>query len=255
MARAPLDFDGAASQTSAGNRTVDVRLSRQRASATVARVPALRVLIAEDQLLLREGLSRLLIEHGFDVVGQAHDAPELLRKAASLAPDVAIVDVQMPPDLTDDGIRAAVEIRRDHPEIAILMLSQFREEAYALDLIGDDAAGVGYLLKDRVADLDVFLDAIRRVAAGGSALDPEIVALMFGRRRADDPLEALTAREHQVLAMMAEGKSNFGIAETLGVSVAAVEKHVSRIFVKLGLDVERSDHRRVLAVLTLLRVT
>jgi DNA-binding NarL/FixJ family response regulator len=216
-------------------------------------MPPLRVVIAEDQLLLREGLSRLLAESEFEVVGQAADAPELLRKVAAHHPDVAIVDVQMPPHNADDGLRAAIEIRRDHPEVGVLMLSQFRDEAYAMDLIGDDARGVGYLLKDRIADLASFADAVRRVAAGGSALDPEIVALMVGRRRKDDPLEALTPRERQVLALMAEGKSNLGIAEALGVTLAAVEKHVGRIFGKLGLHDEPLEHRRVLAVLTLLR--
>ena len=213
----------------------------------------LRVVVAEDQLLLREGLSRLLNDAGFDVVAQAADADDLRRKVAAHRPDVAIVDVQMPPDRTDDGLRAAIEIRRTQPETGILMLSQFLEEAYALDLIGDDARGVGYLLKDRIADVDSFTDAVRRVAEDGSALDPEIVSLMVGRRRKHDPLEALTPREHQVLALMAEGKSNRGIAESLGVTLAAVEKHVGRIFAKLGLGEEPLEHRRVLAVLTLLR--
>jgi DNA-binding NarL/FixJ family response regulator len=212
-----------------------------------------RVVIAEDQLLLREGLTRLLQEDGFDVVGQAGDAPELLRKVGAHRPDVAIVDVQMPPGHGDDGLRAAVEIRRAHPETGVLVLSQFRDEAYAMDLIGDDARGVGYLLKDRIADLPSFTDAVRRVAAGGSALDPEIVALMVGRRRKDDPLAELTPRERDVLALMAEGKSNLGIGQALGVTLAAVEKHVSRIFAKLGLGAEPLEHRRVLAVLTLLR--
>lgn len=212
-----------------------------------------RVVIAEDQVLLREGLVRLLQERGFEVVGQAGDAPDLLRKVAGHMPDVAIVDVQMPPDHTDDGLRAAIEIRRTHPEVGVLMLSQFSDEAYALDLIGEDARGVGYLLKDRIADVSSFADAVMRVAHGGSALDPEIVGLMVGRRRKHDPLEVLTARERQVLTLMAEGKSNLGIAAALGVTVAAVEKHVGRIFAKLGLDDEPSEHRRVLAVLTLLR--
>ena len=213
----------------------------------------LRVLIAEDQLLLREGLARLLGESGFEVVALAADAPELMRKVAAHHPDVAIVDVQMPPGNEDDGLRAAIAIRRAHPEVGVLMLSQFRDEAYAIDLIGDDARGVGYLLKDRIGDLRSFTDAIRRVADGGSALDPEIVALMVGRRRARDPLEELTPRERDVLALMAEGKSNIGIAESLGVTLAAVEKHVGRIFGKLGLSNEPSEHRRVLAVLTLLQ--
>lgn len=213
----------------------------------------MRIVIAEDQLLLREGLSRLLAESGFDVVAQAADAPDLLRKVSAHRPDVAIVDVQMPPNLSDDGLRAAVQIRREHPEVGVMMLSQFSDEAYAMDLIGDDARGVGYLLKDRIGELTSFTDAIRRVAAGGSALDPEIVALMVGRRRKHDPLQALTPRERQVLTLMAEGKSNLGIAEALGVTLAAVEKHVGRIFSKLGLRDEPLEHRRVLAVLTLLR--
>ena len=213
----------------------------------------LRVVIAEDQTLLREGLSRLLAESGFDVVARSADAEDLIRKVNAHHPDVAIVDVQMPPDHTDDGLRAAIRIRREHPEIGILMLSQFRDEAYALELIGEDASGVGYLLKDRIADVGSFADAVTRVAAGGSALDPEIVALMVGRRRKHDPLESLTARERQVLTLMAEGKSNLGIAEALNVTLAAVEKHVGRIFGKLGLGAEPLEHRRVLAVLTLLR--
>jgi DNA-binding NarL/FixJ family response regulator len=218
-------------------------------------VAPLRVVIAEDQVLLREGLARLLADSGFEVVAQAGDAPDLLRKVAAHHPDVAIVDVQMPPDRTDDGLRAALTIRREHPDVGVLVFSQFSDERYAMDLIGEDAAGVGYLLKDRVADIDSFADAVRRVAAGGSALDPEIVALMVGRRRKDDPLAALSPRERDVLALMAEGKSNPGIAEALGVSLAAVEKHVTRIFARLDLGHEPGDHRRVLAVLTLLRAS
>jgi len=213
----------------------------------------LRVVVAEDQLLLREGLTRLLTENGFEVVAQCADAVDLRRKVGAHRPDVAVIDVQMPPDNTDDGLRAAITIRREHPDTGILMLSQFRDEAYAMDLIGNDARGVGYLLKDRVADIGSFTDAVRRVATGGSALDPEIVALMIGRRRKHDPLDALTPRERQVLTLMAEGKSNLGIAETLHVTLAAVEKHVGRIFLKLGLGNEPLAHRRVMAVLTLLR--
>ncbi len=213
----------------------------------------LRVVVAEDQLLLREGLTRLLTENGFEVVAQCADAVDLRRKVGAHRPDVAVIDVRMPPDNTDDGLRAAITIRREHPDTGILMLSQFRDEAYAMDLIGNDARGVGYLLKDRVADIGSFTDAVRRVATGGSALDPEIVALMIGRRRKHDPLDALTPRERQVLTLMAEGKSNLGIAETLHVTLAAVEKHVGRIFLKLGLGNEPLEHRRVLAVLTLLR--
>jgi DNA-binding NarL/FixJ family response regulator len=216
-------------------------------------VAPLRVVIAEDQVLLRAGVARLLTDAGMEVVGEAGDAPDLLRKVAAHRPDVAIVDVQMPPDRTDDGLRAAIAIRRDHPDVGVLVLSQFSDERYALDLIGEDAAGVGYLLKDRVADLDAFTGAVRRVAAGGSALDPEIVGLMVGRRRKDDPLDALTPRERDVLALMAEGKSNAGIAEALDVTLAAVEKHVTRIFAKLALGHAPGEHRRVLAVLTLLK--
>ena len=237
----------------AADATADVRLAIPCGPVALLRVTPLRVVVAEDQLLLREGLSPLLTDAGFDVVAQAGDADDLRRKVAAHRPDVAIVDVQMPPDRTDDGLRAAIEIRRTQPDTGILMLSQFRDEAYALDLIGDNARGVGYLLKDRIADVDSFTDAVRRVAQGGSALDPEIVSLMVGRRRKHDPLEALTAREHQVLVLMAEGKSNRGIAESLDVTLAAVEKHVGRIFAKLGLGEEPLEHRRVLAVLTLLR--
>jgi DNA-binding NarL/FixJ family response regulator len=216
-------------------------------------VAPLRVVIAEDQVLLRAGLARLLADAGIEVAGEAGDAPDLLRKVAAHRPDVAIVDVQMPPDRTDDGLRAAIRIRHEHPDVGVLVLSQFSDERYALDLIGDDATGVGYLLKDRVADLDAFADAVRRVAAGGSALDPEIVALMVGRRRKDDPLAALTPRERDVLALMAQGRSNAGIGAALHVTSAAVEKHVTRIFAKLGLGHEPGEHRRVLAVLTLLK--
>jgi DNA-binding NarL/FixJ family response regulator len=226
---------------------------RSSAQIALGAVTPLRIVIAEDQLLLREGLSRLLTDSGFDVVAQAGDAVDLERKVAAHHPDVAVIDVQMPPDQTDDGLRAAIEIRREHPEIGILMLSQFRDEAYAMDLIAEDARGVGYLLKDRVADVASFTDAVRRVAEGGSALDPEIVALMVGRRRKHDPLAELTPRERQVLTLMAEGKSNLGIAEALGVTLAAVEKHIGRIFAKLGLGAEPLEHRRVLAVLRVLR--
>jgi len=216
---------------------------------------ALRVLIAEDQVLLRSGIARLLGDAGMEVVAEVGDASDVMRRVRALAPDVAIVDVQMPPDHTDDGLRAAIEIRRSAPATKVLVLSQFLEERYALDLIGDDASGVGYLLKDRVTDVDSFLDAIQRVAAGGSALDPAVVARMVGRRRAEDPLDELTPREREVLGLMAEGLSNRGIAESLGVSGAAVEKHATRIFHKLGLGAEPSEHRRVMAVLTLLRAS
>jgi DNA-binding NarL/FixJ family response regulator len=215
----------------------------------------LRVVVAEDQVLLREGIIRLLREHGIDVVGVAGDAVDLVRKTGAHHPDVVITDVQMPPDHTDDGLRAAITIRSTHPRTGVLVLSQFLDERYALDLIGEDEHGVGYLLKDRVGDVASFVGAVRRVAAGGSALDPEVVARMLGRRRIDDPLAALTNREREVLALMAEGKSNAGIAESLQVTVAAVEKHATGIFSKLDIGHAPSEHRRVLAVLKLVRVS
>jgi DNA-binding NarL/FixJ family response regulator len=213
----------------------------------------MRVVIGEDQALLRQGLVRLLEDAGFDVVAEAGDAPDLLRKVGSHKPDVAIVDVQMPPDNADDGLRAALEIRARQPDVGVLVLSQFADERYALDLIGDSAAGVGYLLKDRVADFASFADAVRRVGDGGSALDPTVVSRMVGRRRRNDPLEEFTSREREVLALMAEGRSNRGIAEVLVVTPYAIEKHVTGIFSKLGVGEAPEDHRRVLAVLAFLR--
>ena len=209
----------------------------------------LRVIVGEDDVLLREGIVRLLGEFGFDVVAQAGDADDLLRKALAHRPDVVVVDVQMPPRREDDGLRAAMQLRRQLPAVGVLVLSQFYEESYALDLIGDRAEGVGYLLKERVGDIAAFADAVERVAAGGSALDPQVVSRMLGRRRGG-PLDDLTPRERDVLAAMAEGKSNLGIAETLVVSEAAVEKHVTGIFHKLGIGPTTMEHRRVLAVLT-----
>ena len=213
----------------------------------------LRVLVAEDQALLRAGLIGILEKGGIEVVAQAADATDLLRKARAHKPDVVVTDVQMPPDHTDDGLRAAVQIRQELPDTGVLVLSQFLEESYALDLVGEDAAGVGYLLKDRVGDVATFIESVRRVAAGGSALDPRVVASMLGRRRKDDPLDSLSPRERDVLCHMAEGLSNQGIAEALHVTPAAVEKHVTGIFSKLGLGHEPTAHRRVLAVLRLLR--
>lgn len=211
------------------------------------------MVIGEDDVLLREGIVRLLGEAGFEVVAQTGDAEDLLRRSLAHRPDVAVVDVHMPPDHTDDGLRAALELRRQLPETGVLILSQFYEEYYALELIGDRAEGVGYLLKERVGDVEAFIDAVTRVAAGGSALDPEIVARMLGRRRDDRPLDRLSPREQDVLAAMAEGKSNRGIAESLFVTQAAVEKHITGIFDKLDLDPAATEHRRVLAVLTYLR--
>jgi DNA-binding NarL/FixJ family response regulator len=213
----------------------------------------LRVLVAEDDVLMREGVARLLTEGGFEVVATAEDAEALLRKALAHRPDVVVADVQMPPSREDDGLRAALELRRQRPEIGVLVLSQHYEERYALDLIGERPQGVGYLLKERVGDLDMFLEAVARVAAGGSALDPEVVGRMLGRRRSAGPLDDLSPREREVLAAMAEGKSNRGIAEALVVSDAAVEKHVRSIFHKLDLGPTPTEHRRVLAVLKYLQ--
>jgi DNA-binding NarL/FixJ family response regulator len=209
--------------------------------------------VAEDSVLLREGVVRLLAEAGFDVVAQAGDADDLRRRVYAHKPDVAVVDVRMPPDHTDDGLRAALEIRDRQPETGVLVLSQYIEEGYALDLITQGGGGVGYLLKDRVADVDRFLDAVRRVAGGGSALDPEVVAQLLGRRRRDDPLEVLTPRERELLELMAEGRSNVAIADTMVVTERAVEKHVTSIFHKLDLTPTAGDHRRVLAVLAFLQ--
>jgi DNA-binding NarL/FixJ family response regulator len=198
---------------------------------------------------MREGIVHVLEEGGFNVVATAADADELLRKTRAHRPDVVVTDIRMPPTLTDDGLRAAQAIRAELPEIGVLVLSQFLEARYALDLVGERAQGVGYLLKDRVGDLHTFVDAVRRVASGGSALDPDVVQSMIGRQRIDDPIDELTEREREVLALMAEGRSNKGIAEQLVVTVAAVERHVTSIFGKLGMRPATEDHRRVLAVL------
>jgi len=213
----------------------------------------IRVVIADDSVLLREGLARLLEESGFEVAGQAGDGEDLLRKVGAHKPDVAVVDVRMPPTHTDEGLRAARAIRSEFPGTAVLVLSQYVEEAYALDLLAESTERTGYLLKDRVSDVDTFTDAVRRVANGGSALDPEVVALLLGRRRREDPLESITPREREVLGLMAEGRSNAAIAEALVVTERAVEKHVTSIFSKLDLPPTVEDHRRVLAVLAYLR--
>ena len=213
----------------------------------------MRVVIAEDSVLLREGVARILADAGFDVVGQAGTAEELMLKVRSYDPDVAIVDIRMPPTHSDEGLRAAQEIRAKHPGIGVLVLSQYVEPAYAMELLAESAEGVGYLLKDRVSDVGDFADAVRRVADGGSALDPAIVSQLVGRRRGADPLEQLTPREREVLGLMAEGRSNQGIAERLVVTERAVEKHVTSIFGKLRLPAAPADHRRVLAVLAYLR--
>ena len=215
----------------------------------------MRVVLADDTVLLREGVARILDEAGFEVVGQAGNADELMLKVRSYSPDVAIVDIRMPPTHTDEGLRAAQEIREKHPTCGVLVLSQYVEAAYAMELLAESAEGVGYLLKDRVSDMNEFADAVRRVGEGGSALDPEVVGRLLGRRRREDPLEVLSPREREVLGLMAEGKSNGGIADALVVSLAAVEKHVTHIFAKLDIGHAHDEHRRVMAVLTLLRAS
>jgi DNA-binding NarL/FixJ family response regulator len=208
-----------------------------------------RIVIAEDSVLLRAGITRLLTDAGFDVVAAVGDAGALVDVVGRLHPDLAVVDVRMPPTLTDDGLRAAIAIRERQPAVAILVLSQYVEERYATDLLAGDTAGIGYLLKDRVADVADFVDAVRRVGAGGTALDAEVVAQLLARTRRRDPLERLTAREREVLALMAEGRSNAAIAKALVVGAGAVEKHVNSIFTKLDLAATGDDNRRVLAVL------
>lgn len=218
-------------------------------STTPTGLPMLRVVLAEDSVLLREGLLRLLGDNGFDVVDAVGDAEAFLRSVELHRPDLVVVDVRMPPTFTDEGIRAALVVRQQYPDVAVLVLSQYVEENYATDLVAVRSRGVGYLLKDRVADVREFVEALRRVAGGGTALDPEVVTQLLSRSRRRDPLERLTAREGEVLALMAEGRTNTAIAHTLVVTEGAVEKHVSSIFAKLDLPPTEHDHRRVLAVL------
>ena len=213
----------------------------------------LTVVIADDSVLLREGVVRLLTEAGFDVVAQSGNAEDLLRHVAMHKPSVAVVDIRMPPTHTDEGLRAAAEIHERFPETGVLVLSQYVEAGYAMELLADGAEGVGYLLKDRVSDVEQFASAVRRVAEGGSVLDPDVVSQLLGRRRRDDPLAQLTPREREVLELMAEGRSNQAIADELFVTLRAVEKHVTSIFSKLDLPASTADHRRVLAVLAALR--
>jgi DNA-binding NarL/FixJ family response regulator len=211
-----------------------------------------RVVIAEDLALLRDGLTRLLRDNGFDVVAAVVDGDALIRAVTDEHPDIAIVDIRLPPSFRDEGVRAALELRRRAPETAILVVSQYVELTYATELLSDRRGGVGYLLKDRIMDVAEFVDAVRRVGAGGTALDPEVVAQLFSGRE-QGPLNRLTPREREVLGLMAEGRSNAGIAESLVLTVGAVEKHVANILMKLRLPPSESDHRRVLAVLAYLQ--
>jgi DNA-binding NarL/FixJ family response regulator len=214
-----------------------------------------RVVVGEDQPIVREGIVHVLQDSGFEVVGTAENARDLVRITRAQRPDVVVTDIQMPPDNTDDGLRAALEIRATVPSVGVLVLSQFLEDRYAMDLVADSAEGVGYLLKENISDLRMFTEAVRRVASGGSALDPAVVARLVGRKRKAGPLDNLTPRERDVLALVAEGRSNAGVAQELVVSVAAVERHVTGIFDKLGLHQSPEQHRRVLAVLKYLRAS
>ena len=213
----------------------------------------MRVVIAEDLALLRDGLTRLLRDNGFEVVAAVQDGDGLIHAVMLEEPDIAIVDIRLPPTFRDEGLRAALEARRRRPETAILVVSQYVEHTYATELLADADGGIGYLLKDRILDVDDFVDAVRRVAGGGTALDPKVVSELFSRRTADGPLEQLTARELEVLELMAEGRSNAAIARALVLTVGAVEKHIASILTKLRLPPAESDHRRVLAVLTYLQ--
>jgi DNA-binding NarL/FixJ family response regulator len=212
-----------------------------------------RVIIAEDLALLRDGMTRLLRDNGFEVVAAVADGESLIREVVDQEPDIAVVDIRLPPDFRDEGLRAALAIRQRVPGTAVLVISQYVEQTYAQELLADRSGGVGYLLKDRVMHVTEFVEAVRRVAGGGTALDPDVVAALFARRRRDDPIERLTPREREVLGLMAEGRSNAGIAEALVLTVGAVEKHVQSILSKLDLPQSATDHRRVLAVLAYLQ--
>ena len=218
--------------------------------ATATRI---RVVVGEDHPIFREGLVRVLDSAGFEVVAIAGDALDVVRKTRAHRPDVVVVDIRMPPEREDDGLRSALEIRASNPDIGVLVLSEYLEDRYALELVAEGAEGVGYLLKDKVGDMGAFTDAVRRVAAKGSALDPDVVARLVGRRRINSPLDTLTKREREVLSLMAEGRSNAGTAEQIVVTVAAVERHITSIFDKLGLHQSSDQHRRVVAVLRYLQ--
>ena len=213
------------------------------------------MVVGEDQPIVREGIVHVLQDSGFEVVGTAENARDLVRITGAQRPDVVVTDIQMPPDNTDDGLRAALEIRATVPSVGVLVLSQFLEDRYAMDLVADSAEGVGYLLKENISDLSMFTEAVRRVASGGSAFDPNVVARLVSRKRKAGPLDNLTPRERDVLELVAEGRSNAGVAQELVVSVAAVERHVTSIFDKLGLHQSPEQHRRVLAVLKYLRAS
>jgi DNA-binding NarL/FixJ family response regulator len=219
----------------------------------VGSADVIRVVVGEDQPIFRDGIVRVLEEGGFEVLGTAADATDLTRKVRAHHPDIVVTDIKMPPDETDDGLRAALELRTADPELAVLVLSQYLEDRYALELAAEGPEGVGYLLKEKVGETRTFIEAVRRVARGGTAMDPDVVARLMGRKRRDSPLDDLTKREREVLALMAEGRSNPGIAEELVVTVGAVEHHVTNIFDKLGLRQAAGEHRRVLAVLEYLQ--
>jgi DNA-binding NarL/FixJ family response regulator len=219
----------------------------------MSRPRQIRVIVGEDQAFVREGIVHVLTDGGFDVVGTTADAADLVRMASAYSPDVVVADIQMPPGHADDGLQAALAIRAAQPGVGVLVLSQFLEDSYVFDLVADGAQGVGYMLKEKVGNLEMFTDAVRRVADGGSALDPDVVARLVGRKQKSSPIDRLTPREREVLTLIAEGRSNGGIAHELVVTVAAVERHVTSIFDKFGLHQSPDQHRRVLAVLEYLK--
>jgi DNA-binding NarL/FixJ family response regulator len=250
-------IDGAGRPASATSATEDVRWKPQAAQIAdqirVAEARVITAIVGEDHPIFRDGVVHVLQEGGVDVVATAGDAPELIQKIRDLRPDVAIADIQMPPDRTDDGLRAVLKARASQKGLGVLLLSQFLHDRYALELVADGAEGVGYLLKEKVAEVGTLVDAVRRVAEGGTVLDPDVVAVLVGRRRKTGPLDELTKKEHEVLELIAQGRSNPGIAEQLVVTVGAIERHVARIYGKLGLHEGQGDHRRVLAVLEYLK--